>query len=271
MLVRLHVYVLKARCFVTVNVSRFIDPSMVFAGFSQATALAARAGDAARVSAQEAQLTAQARLAVAMLQRLTRAESGAAHDEGSDDSLLRSEPGADEIMSELEAGHISVEEALARFQALAAAAASATPTEAVSTHEEAPPRQATQASLQAAYLASHKHPYARALRPHLSPEWTLSKTARFGDQMSAVDKHVRHMRGPAAYNPQWQADSSRRPVPRSAGMSIGARSTPGVSTAALGVPFCAAPSSIGPQASSAMRSMPKYSLTARGRSAGPAA
>ena len=75
---------------------------MVFAGFSQATALAARAGDAARVSAQEAQLTAQARLAVAMLQRLTRAESDAAHDEGSDDSLLRSEPGADEIMSELE-------------------------------------------------------------------------------------------------------------------------------------------------------------------------
>ena len=242
--------------------SSFSDDDVTFA---------ARADHAAPLRAQEAELTAQARLAVAMLQRL-QADERNGHQS---DHFSR----AHDLAHEVERGNLSAADAVAQLSAEKFA-----PPDTVDDADDAeedvevagedaedvsPPQIFTAAFRQKAHLATHPHPYARALRPHMNPAWTWHNEPRFVDRASAVEKQTRGQRGPAAYAPQWQADSTRRPVPRSAFWPTAARFAPlaadGGATGASDAPFCAPVSSVGPQASSSHRSQPVHGFGTGGR------
>ena len=241
-------------------------PISVHAHFSDVDAFAARAANSAKVTAQDAQLAAQAQLAVAMAQHL----SGVSH-------LCTAAVHA--LVQEIEAGTLSAAEAVERLanaepdDDLSAAEQSATAAEtnaggegkAAAAHQPLAP---TRARLQKEQLESNDHPYLRALRPHPTPPWssapppshstTFDRTPRFVESMSRQERLVRDGRGPAAYNPQWQANSCYVPVTRSIGLSQAAR-TSALSMAAPGgatrdAPFGPPTSSMGPQVASTMRS-----------------
>ena len=236
-----------------------VSEAAAFARFAtEHDAHTARANNGANVVSQEAQLAAQARLAVAMLQRLA---------------------GGGEPCSEIarvciegvEAGNLTIAEALTRLEA-----ASPDDAEAASATEDGggnsvAPGGSSRASEQKEEIDTLPINYRRALRPHLNPPATYkfaSAVERFADRTSRQERQVFDLRGPAAYHPQWQAEASYTPVPPSVTMPTAVRfpqpsaGVGGLGSATQTAAYYMLPSSVGPQISSTMRSMPVTAASA---------
>ena len=213
---------------------------VVFSQFSDEVREAHVGSSWSLLKSQEAQIAAQARLAVGILQRL----------EGQVNSVAVSE-----LVHDLEAGKMSLSEVIERLQD---APPDEEPAEGNDDSEEKPP---TMASLQAKHLASSEVNYRRALRPNIAQGKTISKGERFVEPISNIEKQVIMMRGPAAYSPNPHADSTLRPNPQRVAFMPTAKQRlppPGanVQAGARGTPMYGPFSSVGAQVSSDLRSMP---------------